>query len=91
MCKRKNKFVYGCYRNWIPTSCNKFFCIDCLVNGLKENIVLIIQKEDSWKCPYNKKTCLCRHCLNKKEDFQIPLIQNENEIVKLFGESYLKK
>lgn len=42
MCKRKNKYVYGCYKNWVPTSCNKFFCLDCMLNGIGENILLVI-------------------------------------------------
>lgn len=42
MCKNKNKFVYGCYKHYTATSCNKMFCVDCLLHGFNENIILIV-------------------------------------------------
>ena len=72
MCKIKNKMVYQCHRNFQATSCEKKFCFDCLVLIYKENIIDIIQKSDSWRCPYLKKVCRCKNCcISRKEPYTI--------------------
>jgi len=67
MCKNKNRMVYGCFKAYLPTSCNKMFCFNCLFVGLKENIIFIIQKTDSWKCPFKRKICNCKSCGSKED------------------------
>lgn len=39
MCKSRNKIVYQCHKNFQATSCEKKFCLDCLVLIYKENII----------------------------------------------------
>lgn len=43
MCKSRNKIGYQCYRNYQATSCEKKFCLDCLVLIFKENIIEHLQ------------------------------------------------
>lgn len=68
MCRGKSKLVYQCYKNYMATSCEKKFCLDCLVLVYKENIIDTLQKCDSWKCPFLKKICRCKPCcLTRRE------------------------
>lgn len=39
MCKSRNKIVYQCHKNYQATSCEKKFCLDCLILIYKENII----------------------------------------------------
>mmetsp|Transcript_76911 Transcript_76911/g.89365 ORF Transcript_76911/g.89365 Transcript_76911/m.89365 type:complete len:186 (-) Transcript_76911:61-618(-) len=61
LCKRK-KLVYGCFKDYIPTSCNKMFCTSCLEEVYKENILDIVGKSSSWVCPYKRGACVCKSC-----------------------------
>ncbi len=72
MCKLKGKLVYQCHRNFQATSCEKKFCLDCLVLIYKDNILDNIQKNDSWRCPYIRKVCRCKNCcLSRKQPYAI--------------------
>ena len=72
MCKSRNKIGYQCFRNYQATSCEKKFCLDCLVLIYKENIVDHLQKCDSWRCPYNRKVCRCKNCCaSRKEQYSV--------------------
>ena len=62
MCRNKGRLVYQCYKLYSATSCDKKYCIDCLLIIYKENIIEIVQKQDSWKCPFIKKVCRCKPC-----------------------------
>jgi hypothetical protein len=67
MCKFRNKIVYQCHKNYLATSCEKKFCLDCLVLIYKENIIEKMQKETAWKCPYIKKVCRCKNCCQARK------------------------
>lgn len=72
MCKARNKIVYQCYRNFQATSCQKKFCLDCLVLIYKQNIVETLQKSDNWRCPYHRKVCRCKNCCaSRKQQFSV--------------------
>ena len=62
MCRNKGRLVYQCYKLYSATSCDKRYCVDCLLIIYKENIIEIVQKSDSWKCPFIKKVCRCKPC-----------------------------
>lgn len=67
-CKAKSAYVYGCFKNWSPTSCKPTFCLDCLMGQYKENPVLIVQKQSEWKCPFKRKICTCSACKGVPEE-----------------------
>ena len=62
MCRNKGRLVYQCYKLYAATTCDKRYCVDCLLIIYKDNIVDIVQKEDNWKCPFAKKVCRCKPC-----------------------------
>lgn len=67
MCKSRNKIVYQCHKNFQATSCEKKFCLDCLVLIYKENIIENLQKTDFWRCPYIRKVCRCKNCCTSRK------------------------
>lgn len=53
----------------------------------KENILLIVIKNQTWHCPYKRKICKCKHCTgDDEEEFEPPEYLTEKDIKKLFGE-----
>ncbi|KRX07419.1 hypothetical protein PPERSA_03252 [Pseudocohnilembus persalinus] len=91
MCKMKNKFVYGCYKHYTATSCNKMFCIDCLMHGFNENIILIVQNAQEWKCPYKRKVCKCKGCSTGGQDYILPSYFSRAQIHRFFGDIVMDK
>lgn len=68
MCKSRSKIGYQCYKNYQATSCEKKFCLDCLILIYKENIIEHLQKSESWRCPYHRKVCRCKNCCTSRKE-----------------------
>lgn len=81
MCKSRNKIGYQCYRNYQATSCEKKFCLDCLVLIYKENIIEHLQKNESWRCPYHRKVCRCKNCCASRKEMYSVLELDPNHSV----------
>jgi hypothetical protein len=55
-CKRR-RFVFQSYVNFMPHSCQKTFCSECLEEHYGEDIYKIIQTRTHWSTPFRRKIC----------------------------------
>lgn len=55
-CKKK-KFVFQSYSNYLPHSCQKTFCSECLQDCYGEDIYKVIQSRTHWSTPFRRKIC----------------------------------
>lgn len=54
---KKRKFVFQSYANYMPQSCQKTFCAECLKLHYGEDIYEIIQTRTHWSTPFKRKIC----------------------------------
>jgi hypothetical protein len=54
---KKRKFVFQSYANYMPQSCQKTFCAECLKTYYGEDIYEIIQTRTHWSTPFKRKIC----------------------------------
>jgi hypothetical protein len=89
---RKKQFVVGCYTEHYPDpECHKMYCLSCLEKYFRENIIEIVENEQTWVCPYKRKICRCNACAsnefrNRRENSEAnkkkPIINNLKDKVK---------
>jgi hypothetical protein len=54
---KKRRFVFQSYVNYMPHSCQKTFCAECLQEHYGEDIYHIIQTRTHWSTPFRRKIC----------------------------------
>lgn len=54
---KKRKFVFQSYANYMPQSCQKTFCAECLKDYYGEDIYQIIQTRTHWSTPFKRRIC----------------------------------
>lgn len=54
---KKRRFVFQSYVNYLPHSCQKTFCSECLLEHYGEDIYQIIQSRTHWSTPFRRKIC----------------------------------
>jgi Zinc-finger domain of monoamine-oxidase A repressor R1 len=88
---KKRKLVFQSYANYMPQSCQKTFCAECLKDYYGEDIYEIIQTRTHWSTPFKRKICKTPSAILSTDTTGCkPEVQTEEEEKVYVVDTYLK-